>query len=472
MPFPLNNKRDSSGNGNANANGKTPLCTHQRWTGRFGKYGTRSSDQDIDENDGGDSEQQTSKASTSQSHGPLQPRLGGRHQATAITLSPTSGAPTREKSRRCFTSHAPPPTPLSASSDKAIFAFGGSSSTGDCSNKTQPPPYINKAGDCVLAASVSSENAIFAQLSSTSGCAFNKGNSRASPRQTPLPTPSTPTRCTQCLSPRSSRAGLETPKSKTDDDASWGWWFLASISESFDTLQTNVGQQTPQERQQRITAKNLNLRESPHTTRYAAPLQPNDSKRSKMCYSVYELPSVRNSDSSSQQNVSQSSVQHFPVKEQTGGEYTLKEQQIRKEALTDNALGGTLNYDQQASAPYYFVPTQHASIVPNESSDTEQKTQFSYNVEWTPQDSSYGAAIPAFGWIPQRKRKLLEVFFLLVLAALLIVAVVKTGIKFKSSGSGGGEETFFGDDDHYEAFSGDSEDRDGNDGSESHAGDK
>ena len=135
------------------------------------------------------------------------------------------------------------------------------------------------------------------------------------------------------------------------------------------------------------------------------------------------------------------------------------------------------------SAPYYYIPPHHASIAPNASSNPEwditrvRKKRLASTVEWTPQDSSHGAAVPALGWVPKRIRKLLEIILVLILMTLLIIVVVKTGIKLKSSGSGRGGDIYFDDDDHYVAFNGDygdedshSEDNPSNDGSGSNDG--
>merc|ERR1712029_1232733 len=174
--------------------------------------------------------------------------------------------------------------------------------------------------------------------------------------------------------------------------------------------------------------------------------------------------------------------QHNTAKQQAGGDYTLKEQRKRKEWLAKDALGGTLNYDQHISqssstSPYYLVPPQHPSLPLRNGSGTNwdknllTTARSEDNVEWTPQDSSYGAAVPAFGWVPKRILKLFEGFFVVIVLALLIFVVVKTGIKIKSSGSGGGEDiSYFDDDDHYIAFNDDGGKDDPSQGSSSNDG--
>ena len=73
--------------------------------------------------------------------------------------------------------------------------------------------------------------------------------------------------------------------------------------------------------------------------------------------------------------------------------------------------------------------------------------------DWTPQDSSYGAAVAACGWIPKRIRKLIEMIFFLVVSALIIFLVVKLGIQLTTGhehkSSSGTDIDLWNDDDHY-----------------------
>mmetsp|Transcript_15658 Transcript_15658/g.32715 ORF Transcript_15658/g.32715 Transcript_15658/m.32715 type:complete len:519 (-) Transcript_15658:84-1640(-) len=155
---------------------------------------------------------------------------------------------------------------------------------------------------------------------------------------------------------------------------------------------------------------------------------------------------------------------HYATKSDSGGDYTLKEQNLRRKWLSRAALGGTINYDQNVNieiscdsstvAPYQYIPDQQNSFNADwDMTMTNEKTSQKPVVEWTPQDSSYGAAFPAFGWIPKRIRKLIESVFYVVVMSLLIYAVVKTGIMLnsgnKNSGSGSEESDFWDDDDHY-----------------------
>ncbi|KAL7464488.1 hypothetical protein ACHAXS_004828 [Conticribra weissflogii] len=158
------------------------------------------------------------------------------------------------------------------------------------------------------------------------------------------------------------------------------------------------------------------------------------------------------------------SRQFNATKSGSGGDYTLKEQKLRRKWLSRTALGGTINYDQNIAidiscdsstvAPYRYIPDKLNSFNADwDTSMANEETARNPVVEWTPQDSSYGAAFPAFGWIPKRIRKLIESVFYVVVMSLLLYAVVKTGILLnsgnKNSGSGNEESDFWDDDDHY-----------------------
>ncbi|KAL7537312.1 hypothetical protein ACHAWF_005726 [Thalassiosira exigua] len=179
----------------------------------------------------------------------------------------------------------------------------------------------------------------------------------------------------------------------------------------------------------------------------------------------YELPTLRHSGSLPSRQLVAKQTQHYHQQSQAkplGGKYTLKEQKNRDDWLAKDALGGTLNYDQNVSgtsltSPYYRL-TENGTIPPKKRPSPHnllKVTKSEDHVEWTPQDSSYGAAFGCAGWVPKRIRKLFEVIFVVLIMALLIFVVVKTGIKLKSSGSGGGEDIILDDDDHYLAFNDD-----------------
>jgi len=451
----------------------TPIL-NKKWAGRFGsRHSRRNVDQEADGNkaggdseqigtkiangnkvDSSDSEQITTKESVAaESHGSLQSQLVvNRHSIEATRASP-SWEGIRNNSR----SHEHPP-----------IQFPNTTKIGD--NQT----IDDDIGDCKLIPSASSDNAVMAygrscsaSPSSSTGALFNRADSLLSPQSnqrrtlSPTQTASASPRSTLPQRHRGDSSALETPKDKIDDD-SYGadaWWFLASISESFDTFHTSISgrRNSTQQHQMQTEATNKSPRYSYQTNRNADPLRDSDRPYEKN-KGLYEIPSLSHSDVSSSENLPpQGQRQHQRV----GGDYTLKEQQKRKEWLSKDALGGNIDYDQTESSPYHFIPHLHASITPNSDPNHSwdrnrtRSKRSEDGIEWTPQDSSYGAAVPAFGWVPKRIRKLLEVIFVVLITALLIAVVVKTGIKLKSSGSGGGDELFFEDDDHYLAFNDD-----------------
>ena len=142
----------------------------------------------------------------------------------------------------------------------------------------------------------------------------------------------------------------------------------------------------------------------------------------------------------------------------------------------NDALGGTVKFDNErnddeeslSTMGYQYVPPKMPMILPTHSrtSDWDMKSMLSNisrktrstsegQIQWTPQDSSYGAAVPAFGFIPKRIRKLLEGIIFVILVCLLLFVVVKVGIMLKnSSSSSGGQDIEFDDDDHYIANDG------------------
>jgi hypothetical protein len=73
--------------------------------------------------------------------------------------------------------------------------------------------------------------------------------------------------------------------------------------------------------------------------------------------------------------------------------------------------------------------------------------------EWTPPDSSYGAAIPVFGWVPKNTRRYIEFLLMLLLIAGLVYLVVTISFiiseaRHENSINNGGTLDFL-DDDRY-----------------------
>lgn len=116
------------------------------------------------------------------------------------------------------------------------------------------------------------------------------------------------------------------------------------------------------------------------------------------------------------------------------------------------------NVESSTDLPYRYVHPASSWGVDARSKEDDQ-------IEWTAQDSSYGAAVSAFGWLPKRIRRLAEVAFILLTFAILIYIVIKIGVEisqYHSSSSGG--DLNLDDDDHYIA-------RNNNNGGEDDGGD-
>ena len=149
------------------------------------------------------------------------------------------------------------------------------------------------------------------------------------------------------------------------------------------------------------------------------------------------------------------SVAVSPMKEPLGAaasNYIKKEKMLRKKAFNRAALGGSIQFDHTfsdesspTSLPYHHQSSSWGAGLPSKQQDED------IPIEWTRQDSSYGAAISAFGWLPKRIRKLLESFFVVLAIAILVYVVVKIGAEIShthSSASSGGDFDL-DDDDHY-----------------------
>ena len=325
-----------------------------------------------------------------------------------------------------------------------------------------------------------------------------------SPTRTTLPTQQQNNR-PRLPSSNSNNIAIETDKDDVDDGAYSQWNFLASISESFDTTvlpspqpgnnnQINITPTKKRSSRSRYkkqgSSSGGSLSVSPHKNGIEVkvsksgdsdcPMHGNNDTDSKM----YELPSWNKSSTDTASHSPTRSHTHntsTPMKSSTpksGREYIEKEQRIRNKwiAKMNDALGGTVKFDNErnddeeslSTMGYQYVPPKMPMILPTHSrtSDWDMKSMLSNisrktrstsegQIQWTPQDSSYGAAVPAFGFIPKRIRKLLEGVIFVILVCLLLFVVVKVGIMLKnSSSSSGGQDIEFDDDDHYIANDG------------------
>lgn len=140
-----------------------------------------------------------------------------------------------------------------------------------------------------------------------------------------------------------------------------------------------------------------------------------------------------------------------PLRSSAASDYIQKEKMLRKKAFNRAVLGGSVRFDNTfsdesiTSLSYREVhsATSWGMGAPSKQDDIQ--------IQWTPQDSSYGAAVSAFGWLPKRIRKMAEAVIVVLAIAILVYLVVKIGAEINrnhsSASSGGGLD--LDDDDHY-----------------------
>ena len=155
----------------------------------------------------------------------------------------------------------------------------------------------------------------------------------------------------------------------------------------------------------------------------------------------------------------------------SASDYIKKEKILRKKAFNRAVLGGSIRFDntlseESSSADLPYLHVHPASSWSMEFPSKQQGQDIP--IEWTPQDSSYGAAVTAFGWLPKRIRRLAETIFVILTFATLVYIVIKIGAEISShaySSGSGGDLQDLDDDDHYIAHNnrnGDDEDNIGN----------
>jgi len=154
-----------------------------------------------------------------------------------------------------------------------------------------------------------------------------------------------------------------------------------------------------------------------------------------------------------------------PMNTSTAGssaaEYIKKEKLLRKKAFNSGTLGGSIRFDYtvsdesstNADLPYLHV---HPDAGGTELRNIQQGQQES-SIEWTPRDSSYGAAVSACGWVPKRIRRLIEAVFVILTFAILVFIVIKIGQEISSHAHSSGSvgDLDLDDDDHYIAHNND-----------------
>jgi len=121
--------------------------------------------------------------------------------------------------------------------------------------------------------------------------------------------------------------------------------------------------------------------------------------------------------------------------------FVRKEQKIRSEQLEKE----NQRYIRQSSrAPYGADRMQYLDIQATRTESTDGE------VEWTPQDSSYGAAFPCFGFVPKRIRQAIERVLIVISLILTIYMIVSTAIKLSSGlSSSSSSSNLHMDDDFY-----------------------
>ena len=247
-------------------------------------------------------------------------------------------------------------------------------------------------------------------------------------------------------------SAIETSKDKIDEENYSAWWFLTSQSFSFDRFK-----HPKIEKEADATTHDNDNAVSPVTIDDGIELNSQIAVTPRAQSVINE--SRRNSFPSILRNLSEQAYppQSTAAKSKIGA-YILKEQQVRKKWLK-NVDAATIVLNQHdrsdvssqatSNTPYHFMSSNQSS--------SDHKYTSEDNIEWTPQDSSYGAACQMFGWIPKRLRKIAEGIMLVIILGLLIFGIIKTGMYMKASGSGE-EASYFSDDDHYVANDRDSED--------------
>ena len=444
-------------------NGIIEISMPKKWIGRLLRYPWRS---DHESDEGSSS---SGGLAPKDSLGPLQSRLesDGNLRSEDVIHVPM----TRESIPTWSSCHSQLPPQLSDMTNNMI----------------RPHRSINDDTPYVLGHSTSSNDAAFA-----TGCSSSTENSNSNTAVSPTGRSKSPS-FNPRRSPPQTGAGssaLETSKDKLDEDEYRAWWFLSSRSEDqADTTTRENWDGSDRANETRIPARSdgLELKAQFAQQPVATEIPPfNKSKISEQSsWKKLTQSSLRNKSQPVLSSLRNTSLQLLSSEQSLPKAgiclHTLKDQQLREEWLKGYDSGGTtLDYDHDdvstvtPTTPYCYVPPNQASTTLSTSAHLEMDMEMADgytsedHIEWTPQDSSYGAAVPACGWVPKRIRKLFEGIMVLIIVALLIFVIVKTGMHLKGSGSWE-ENRYFSDDDHYVANDSDVE-RQSNDqrGSDDH----
>lgn len=139
-------------------------------------------------------------------------------------------------------------------------------------------------------------------------------------------------------------------------------------------------------------------------------------------------------------------MQDEDVVDEKQNKYLWKEQKRRMQDLQKNVF----RYYNSKTQPFdlesqdSFGQESKSRTVPSTGSDVE--------VEWTEQDSSYGAACPVCGFVPKKTRQFIEILLITIGIFLSLAVVVKISIILNedhSSDHSSGSSTVKLDDDYY-----------------------
>ena len=124
----------------------------------------------------------------------------------------------------------------------------------------------------------------------------------------------------------------------------------------------------------------------------------------------------RISDHHREAGYSQTEYRQMSKTQKQKDEYIRKEQRHRKEMMEQD------NKNNSYSNLYSAYPQERVQTLSMQSTMTENEFN---ERDWTPQDSSYGAAFPFCGWVPKSKRQLIEKV-MIALAGLFVIYVITT----------------------------------------------
>ncbi len=123
-------------------------------------------------------------------------------------------------------------------------------------------------------------------------------------------------------------------------------------------------------------------------------------------------------------NYSSSDYTAMPRAEREKAQYILKEQLRRAK----------MQQDENQQYLHTSYPQNRINSLSIQSTMTGE-TEFNEN-DWTPPDSSYGAAFPFCGWVPKRIRQGTEKLMIALAGFLVIYGIVMIAIRLTGDGNG------------------------------------